>query len=128
MSQYDTILNGINLAKILQCGDLKTRNALVLFIQAINSRPKKIESVSIVRFEMSLQLFMTVLPIIISNNYLFYTIPQDFMKISHFCPPIDRLSRQHTRLLCYLAKCRELFAVKQIICTIHLPVFSSSSS
>lgn len=65
VSQYDTIPYAVNFVNILQSGDLKTSKALVLFIKAIDSRPIKIETVSFVRYEMTLEMFLTVLSIFI---------------------------------------------------------------
>lgn len=59
IEQYDSISNGVIFDDYYKF-DSKSKKALRLFINIIDLRPMKLETVSIVRFELSLQLFLKV--------------------------------------------------------------------
>lgn len=69
--QYERISESVNFANTFQCGDLRTSKALALLLNIIDSRPITIETVTIVRYEMSLPLFMAVLGTIFL--FIYYT-------------------------------------------------------
>lgn len=60
VSQYDSVSEKANFADILYSGDMETGKALALLVYIIDSRPMKIETVSIVRYEMTLEMFLVV--------------------------------------------------------------------
>ena len=109
--QYESIPDAVNFSNILQCGDLKTCKAMVLLLKIVDTRPMQIETVSIVRYEMSLEMFLRVFhQLYIFLNVSFCTISPEFTKNVPSFSTIDRLSRQHIRLLCYWAQRRQLFS------------------
>lgn len=58
--QYETISDGAYFGNFLEY-DIKTKKAMQILITNINLRPVKIETISIVRYELTLQLFLKVL-------------------------------------------------------------------
>lgn len=65
--QYDTISTNIYSCNFTEF-DTKTIRAMLLLMQISGARQTKIQTVTLVRFELSLDMFMKVIVLIFSNN------------------------------------------------------------